>query len=122
VCSLLISYRSSEQSLYLGDKVTERPGNRHNSLLESYETEHRHPVNRALHAVGIPVVVLSTAALIAPWRPFGLSRTASLAALAAGWGLLLAGHAIEGNRPAILRTPSAALSALVWWARAFRPR
>jgi hypothetical protein len=86
-------------------------------LLENYEAE-LHPINRALHAVGIPVVVLSTAALISPWRPFGWSRKTSLVALGAGWGLLLAGHAIEGNRPAILRTPSAALSALAWWTRA----
>jgi uncharacterized membrane protein YGL010W len=87
-------------------------------LLENYEAEHRHPLNRALHAVGIPVVVLSTAALISPWQPFGWSRKVSFAALATGWGLLLVGHAIEGNRPAILRTPTAALSALVWWTRA----
>jgi uncharacterized membrane protein YGL010W len=87
------------------------------SVLERYETEHRHPVNRALHAVGIPVVALATTALISPWRPSGLSRKTSLAVLAAGWGLLLAGHAIEGNRPAILRTPTAILSALKWWTR-----
>jgi uncharacterized membrane protein YGL010W len=87
-------------------------------LLETYEAEHRHPVNRVLHAVGIPVVVLATTVLMSPWRPFGWSRKASLAALATGWGLLLVGHAIEGNRPAILRTPTAALSALAWWTHA----
>jgi hypothetical protein len=30
--------------------------------------------------------------------------------------MLLAGHAVEGNRPAILRTPTAPFSALIWWA------
>jgi hypothetical protein len=93
------------------------PGDNRDKVLETYEAEHRHPVNRALHAVGIPVIILSTAALILPGQPFRLSRKASLAGLAAGCGLLLAGHAVEGNRPAILRTPTAPLSALIWWAR-----
>lgn len=84
---------------------------------EMYEAEHRHPINRALHAVAIPVVVLSLAGLILPVRRLGWSRKVSLAGLGGGWGLLLAGHAIEGNRPAILKTPTAAVSALVWWTR-----
>jgi len=96
---------------------TPMPSDNHDWVLEKYEAEHRHPVNRVLHAVGIPVILLSTAALISPWQPLGLSRKASLAVLAAGWGLLLAGHAVEGNRPAILRTPTAPFSALRWWAR-----
>jgi uncharacterized membrane protein YGL010W len=93
------------------------PSDNRDKVLETYEAEHRHPVNRALHAVGIPVIILSTAAVISPWQPFGLSRKASLAGLAVGWGLLLAGHAVEGNRPAILTTPTALFSALIWWAR-----
>jgi hypothetical protein len=93
------------------------PSDSHGKVLETYEAEHRHPVNRALHAVGIPVIILSTAALISPWQPFGVSRKTSLAGLAAGCGLLLAGHAVEGNRPAILMTPTAPFSALIWWAR-----
>jgi uncharacterized membrane protein YGL010W len=98
------------------------PKDARNRLLENYEAEHRHPINRVMHAVGIPVVVLSTAALISPWRPFGWSWKVPLVALITGWGLLLVGHAIEGNRPAILRTPTAALSALIWWTRALRRR
>lgn len=93
------------------------PSDNRDKGLEAYEAEHRHPVNRALHAVGIPVIILSTAAVISPWQPFGLSPKASLAGLAVGWGLLLAGHAVEGNRPAILTTPTALFSALIWWAR-----
>lgn len=96
---------------------TAMPSDNRDKVLETYEAEHRHPVNRALHVVGIPVIILSTAALISPWQPFGLSRKTSLAGLATGWLLLLAGHAVEGNRPAILRTPTAPFSALIWWAR-----
>jgi hypothetical protein len=87
---------------------------------EHYDTEHRHPVNRALHMVGIPVVLLSLAAIVSPWRPFAWSRTDALMLMAGGWALLFAGHAIEGNRPAILRDPAAALSGVVWWLRSCR--
>lgn len=31
-----------------------------------YASEHRHPMNRALHAVGIPVVLLSLATVVSP--------------------------------------------------------
>jgi uncharacterized membrane protein YGL010W len=86
-------------------------------LLDHYETEHRHPVNRALHFIGIPVVLLSVIALASPWRPFGWSRMDALASLIGGWVLLFVGHAIEGNRPAILNNPAAALIGVLWWMR-----
>ena len=85
-----------------------------------YDAEHRHPVNRALHMIGIPVVVISAAAIVSPWRPFDMSRMMALGGFTAGWALLFAGHAIEGNRPAILRHPSSAWKALAWWARRIR--
>ena len=83
--------------------------------LHAYEAHHRHPLNRAVHAIGIPVIVLSLVALVIPRRPFGWSRRAPLAALAGGWSLLWAGHAIEGNRPAVLTNPAAGVTALRWW-------
>lgn len=92
-------------------------------LVQDYESSHRHPVNRALHVIGIPLVVISVVALVAPRRPFGWSRKASLGCFAAGWILLLAGHAIEGNRPLILKNPLTAMAgALAWWARTWAHR
>jgi hypothetical protein len=93
-------------------------------LYNHYAAEHRHPANRALHVVGIPLVVLSLAAIASPWRPFGWSRTHALIALAVGSALLVAGHIIEGNRPTVMSNPSAALTSLVWWIRRFtrKPR
>lgn len=78
--------------------------------IQSYEGEHRHPVNRALHAIGIPVVVLSIPILLVDWR---------LAAIVhlAGWGILWTGHAIEGNLPASWKNPAIVLVAPVWWMR-----
>jgi uncharacterized membrane protein YGL010W len=72
-----------------------------------------------LHTVGIPIILLSVATLASPWRPFGWSRRSALVWLVGGWGLLFVGHAIEGNRPAILNNPVAALSGALWWVRGF---
>ena len=100
-------------------RVTSRP-------LAAYEQSHRHPVNRALHAIGIPLIVLSGCVALSPWRPFGWSRMVMLGTFVGGWGLLFVGHAIEGNRPAVLSDPSAIPAALKWWTtavpRLVRPR
>lgn len=66
----------------------------------AYLAEHRHPANRATHFVGIPIIVASL--LVCP--PLG-AWTALLAAQIVGWAFQLAGHRIEGNRPALLRRP-----------------
>lgn len=93
-----------------------------NHLLNRYEAEHRHPVNRALHAVGIPLVLVSVAALASPWWPFDWSRKWAAVPLVGGWVLLFAGHAVEGNRPLILKNPAAALIGAMLWMRAWLRR
>lgn len=80
--------------------------------LDDYDAQHRHPLNRAAHAVGIPLIAAATLALALPGRR--RQRRLALGGLAAGWGLLWTGHAIEGNRPAVLTNPAAALVALKW--------
>jgi hypothetical protein len=83
-----------------------------------YESTHRHPVNRALHALGIPVLACSGIAAVLGPRIIGAPRGAALAGAGAGLGLLLLGHAIEGTRPAFFRTrEAAALHAVRWWCR-----
>lgn len=83
--------------------------------LHSYEGEHRHPANRALHAVGIPIVVASIPAFFWDWR-------VGLAAHVAGWAILWAGHAIEGNLPASWKNPLIVFIAPVWWASRIREK
>jgi len=56
------------------------------------------------------------AAILGP-RVVGVSRRMAFTGVAGGWILLFVGHAIEGNRPAILGNPKAALDALRWWRR-----
>jgi len=65
-----------------------------------YLAEHQHPWNRATHFVGIPIIVGSL--LVCP--PLG-AWTALLGAQVVGWAFQLAGHRIEGNRPALLKRP-----------------
>jgi uncharacterized membrane protein YGL010W len=84
------------------------------SPAEAYESSHRHPANRALHAVGIPLIAFGViAALVGPRA--GIPRRTAVAGIAAGWGLLFLGHAMEGNRPAIFSNWRAPLDALRWW-------
>jgi uncharacterized membrane protein YGL010W len=87
------------------------------SALEKYEQTHQHPINRVLHAVGIPLIVVCALAAVSPWRPFGLSRELSFIGFGAGWVLLFVGHFIEGNRPLVLSNSSAVVTAPMWWVR-----
>jgi uncharacterized membrane protein YGL010W len=79
-------------------------------LLSHYDDAHKHPVNRALHAIAIP---LGFSSVVVVWfRPvIGLSLVPAAFALA--W----LGHLIEGNKPAFLTNPVHVLVAPVWLAR-----
>ncbi len=68
------------------------------SFIRNWPPRHQHPLNRVLHAIGIPLTVLALP-LIAwqlyqsdwPnwWRPVAL--------IVVGYGLQYVGHKIEGN-------------------------
>lgn len=94
--------------------MTNIPGSAAGDL---YEATHRHPANRTLHAIGIPLIACcGIAAFLGP-RVVGVSRRTAIAGVAAGSALLVLGHAIEGNRPAIFTSRSAILEAVKWWGR-----
>jgi len=79
-----------------------------------YEETHRHPTNRLLHQVGIPMIVGGAAGLIlAPaYRPLWL---ASAGSFALGWGLNILGHArFEKNRPAFSADPLSFMTGPLW--------
>jgi len=82
--------------------------------LEFYEQEHQDPTNRALHMVGIPMIVGGALGLLAspsftpPWA-------ASAALFGAGWALNILGHArYEKNEPAFFDDPLSFIAGPVW--------
>lgn len=85
------------------------------SWIEEYEAGHQHPVNRGLHLVGIPLLLVSlplfVAAMFLPrfWR-------VPAALFLLGWICQLAGHAVEGRPPEFLKDWRFLLVGSRWWA------
>lgn len=65
-----------------------------------YLNEHRHPLNRLTHMFGVPILVVTAAAALA--LP---SLKVFIYGWIVGWAIQIAGHRIEGNRPALLKRP-----------------
>lgn len=65
------------------------------SLLENYKQNHQHPINRAIHTVGVPLIVLSMPIMV-------FNRNLGLGLWIFGWVIQFIGHGIEGSSPAIL--------------------
>jgi uncharacterized membrane protein YGL010W len=91
----------------LGDRSAE-------AWIAAYEGSHRQPVNRACHALGIPMILVSlivlAGSLLSPrlWA-WGVGL------FVAGWSLQLVGHAFEGRRPEFLRDWRFLLVGARWW-------
>jgi uncharacterized membrane protein YGL010W len=67
-------------------------------LLENYRNDHQHPMNRATHMLGIPMIVVSLPLFFfSLWWALGL--------FVVGWILQFIGHAFEGNQPSFFRDP-----------------
>ena len=61
-------------------------------FLVNYAARHRHPVNVALHAVGLPVTFALPVWLLVEGRPGWAAG-----AFGGGYALQFLGHAVEGN-------------------------
>ena len=77
------------------------------AYMEQYNQDHQHPVNRALHNVGIPMIVASLGVL-----PFNPLLGASMFVF--GWILQFVGHAFEGKAPSFFRDPTFLLIGPLW--------
>src|SRR3984957_20145865 len=76
-----------------------------------YEHEHTNVWNKVMHGIGIPIIILGIVlACFTFWR-------SGLALFVAGWVLLLAGHRIEGNKPAFFQGLIYFLVGPIWGAR-----
>lgn len=85
------------------------------AMLARYRRHHRHPVNRAMHAAGIPALAVALPVVFVEPR-------AGLALGAAGLGLQLLGHAVEGNMPLFVREPRFVLVGAAWFAKGLARR
>lgn len=61
-------------------------------FLTNYAERHRHPFNRLLHVIGLPITFLLPLFLLSGGHLFY-----ALLSFIAGYGLQFLGHAIEGN-------------------------
>lgn len=80
------------------------------TFLENYKAKHQHPLNRLMHSIGIPLIVISVPLFFFTWRwAVGL--------FIVGWIFQFMGHAIEGNQPAFFKSPMYLLVGPWWLAR-----
>jgi uncharacterized membrane protein YGL010W len=86
-----------------------------------YATSHQHPVNRACHTLGIPLIVLSIVlAIVSPFVS-GLWIVA-LTLFVVGWILQFVGHAFEGKPPEFFHDWRFLFVGLRWWVAKMRGR
>lgn len=79
-------------------------------LVDRYNEDHQHPVNRALHYVGIPTILVSLVV-----APFNVPLGAALFVF--GWILQFVGHAFEGKAPTFFSNPKFLLVGPIAFAR-----
>lgn len=79
-------------------------------FLEEYRRSHTHPVNRALHSIGIPLIVISVPLVFFHW-------TWALGLFVLGWIFQFIGHFFEGKPPAFFKDPKYLFVGVAWWFR-----
>ena len=82
--------------------------------VSQYATSHRHPMNRACHTFGIPIIVVSLALFVASIFSHPLLKWAIVSFLA-GWTLQFIGHAFEGKPPEFFHDWRFLLVGVRWW-------
>lgn len=81
-------------------------------LMAAYERDHQHPINRACHAVGIPMILASLplgASIV------GLPLAAPL--FTVGWTFQFVGHVFEGKKPSFVDDKRALVVGALWWTK-----
>lgn len=79
-----------------------------------YAESHQHPVNRACHTIGIPLIALSIPLFLVALFVPGFWKV-PLAMFVVGWIFQFAGHAVEGKPPEFLRDWRFLFVGLRWW-------
>ena len=79
-----------------------------------YSESHQHPVNRACHTVGIPLIVIAIPLAVAGlWWPALAIAAAVL--FVVGWAFQFIGHAVEGKPPEFFKDWRFLFVGLRWW-------
>lgn len=82
--------------------------------IAQYATSHQHPVNRACHTIGIPLIALALPLFVAALFIEGFWKV-PLAMFVVGWAFQFAGHAVEGKPPEFLHDWRYLFVGLRWW-------
>ncbi len=87
-----------------------------------YSDSHQHPVNRLLHTLGIPLIVVSLVAAVVGvfFMPLLLPIAGGLFLL--GWIFQFVGHAFEGKPPEFFKDWRFLFVGVRWWLAKMFPR
>ena len=86
-----------------------------------YSLSHQHAVNRWLHTVGIPMIVVSLVTGVASLA-FPRLRLPAIGLFLTGWALQFIGHAFEGKPPEFFHDWRFLFVGLRWWIAKVRGR
>jgi uncharacterized membrane protein YGL010W len=86
-----------------------------------YATSHQHPVNRACHTLGIPLIVVSILMIPLVWAGV-LDWRVPASIFVIGWILQFIGHAFEGKAPEFFKDWRFLFVGLRWWFAKVRGR
>jgi uncharacterized membrane protein YGL010W len=89
--------------------------------IAQYAKSHTHPVNRALHTLGIPMIAISLPLFGVAWFVRGFWPVPT-ALFVGGWIFQFAGHGFEGKPPEFFKDPRFLLVGLRWWVAKMRGR
>jgi uncharacterized membrane protein YGL010W len=87
-----------------------------------YALGHQHPVNRACHTIGIPMIVLSLVLLAAALVGPPILWQAGLGLFVLGWIFQFVGHAYEKKPPEFLKDWRFLFVGVRWWIAKARGR
>ncbi|MBS2021539.1 MAG: DUF962 domain-containing protein [Deltaproteobacteria bacterium] len=90
--------------------------------IAEYSQGHQHPVNRACHTIGIPMIALSVivaivglAGLFVPGSFLVTMEVSALTLFVVGWVFQFIGHGFEGKPPEFFKDWRFLLVGLRWW-------
>lgn len=94
-------------------------GKSNQQWVAQYATSHQHPMNRACHTFGIPIIVVSFAPFVASVFIQGPLKWA-LVFFLVGWTLQFIGHAFAGKAPEFFHDWRFLFVGLRWWTAKMR--